>query len=125
MNNRGCLGRKMYSDSTLKSCTKDELIKFLHTAEKNYQALSETYETSVANAKEMIIERDKPKKPKVATVSVRVGFCDWVCPTCGKVHLNIERLQYCSSCGQKINWDDFKKYIVDSEDDEEAEEDES
>lgn len=33
MNSVGCLGRKMYSDSTLKSCKKDELIEFLHVAE--------------------------------------------------------------------------------------------
>ena len=46
-----------------------------------------------------LIEKATSKKPKVATVSVKFGFCDWVCPTCGKVHLNIERLQYCSSCG--------------------------
>ena len=45
--NIGCLGRKMYSDSTLKSCTKDELIEFLHVAEANYRNLEDTYERSV------------------------------------------------------------------------------
>lgn len=53
MNNRGCLGRKMYADSTLKSFTKDELIELLHLADYNYCNLEETYETSVANAKKM------------------------------------------------------------------------
>lgn len=53
MNNRGCLGRKMYSDSTLKSFTKEELIDLLHLAEKNYKNLLETYEISVANTMRM------------------------------------------------------------------------
>ena len=50
MKYRGCLGRKMYSDSTLKSCTKDELIEFLHIAERNYRNLEETYDLSVDNS---------------------------------------------------------------------------
>ena len=58
-NNRGCLGRKMYSDSTLKSFTKEELIKLLFLAEENYQTLSETYETSVANAHRIVGDYDK------------------------------------------------------------------
>lgn len=45
--NIGCLGRKMYSDSTLKSCTKDELIDLLHLADYNYRNLEDTYEQSV------------------------------------------------------------------------------
>lgn len=59
MNNRGCLGRKMYSDSTLKSMTKDELIEFLHVAETNYQNLEETYERSVSNSKRIVGDYDK------------------------------------------------------------------
>lgn len=54
MNYRGCLGRKMYSDSTLKSFTKDELIELLHVAETNYRNLEDTYERSVANAKKIL-----------------------------------------------------------------------
>lgn len=45
--NIGCLGRKIYSDSTLKSFTKDELIDLLHLADKNYRNLEDTYEQSV------------------------------------------------------------------------------
>lgn len=40
----------MYSDSTLKHCTKDELIEFLHVAEANYRNLEDTYELSVDNS---------------------------------------------------------------------------
>ena len=48
--------RKMYSDSTLKSFTKEELIDLLHLAEANYRNLEETYETSVANAEKIFEE---------------------------------------------------------------------
>lgn len=54
--NIGCLGRKIYSDSTLKSCTKEELIELLLLADYNYRNLEETYETSVANAKKIFEE---------------------------------------------------------------------
>ena len=125
MNNRGCIGRKMYSDSTLKSFTKEELIGLLHIAECNYQALSKTHDASVKHAELMIIERDKPKKPTDANISEKNSYCCWLCPTCGRTHINDSPLNFCSDCGQKINWDDYEKYLVDSEDDEEAEEDES
>lgn len=39
-----CIGKKMPSKSTLKSKTKDELIEMLEVAQKNYEALYETYE---------------------------------------------------------------------------------
>lgn len=45
---RNCIGRfNMYSKSTLKAMTKEELIDLLYIAEKNFEALSETYEQSV------------------------------------------------------------------------------
>lgn len=53
MSDRGCLGRKMYSDSTLKSLTKEELIDLLHLADCNYKNLEDTYERSVSNAMKM------------------------------------------------------------------------
>lgn len=59
MNNRGCLGRKMYSDSTLKSFTKEELIDLLHLADYNYRNLEDTYERSVSNAKKILGNYDK------------------------------------------------------------------
>lgn len=49
----------MYSDSTLKSCTKDELIEFLHVAERNYRNLEDTYERSVSNANRIVCNYDK------------------------------------------------------------------
>lgn len=42
-----CIGKKIPSKSTLKSKTKDELIEMLEVAQKNYEALYETYENTV------------------------------------------------------------------------------
>lgn len=72
----------------------------------------------------MIIERDKPKKPTEANISEKNSYCCWLCPTCGRTHINDSPLNYCSDCGQKMDWDDYKKYLVDSEEDEDGEEDE-
>lgn len=135
MNNRGCLGRKMYSDSTLKSFTKEELIDLLHLADYNYRNLEDTYERSVTNSQKLfseyenkmkeLSEKATPKKPTVAVASKEKDYCRWICPVCGRLHNNIYPLSYCCDCGQKIDWSDYEKYLVDSEDDEEVEEDES
>lgn len=37
------LGRNMYSESTLKSMSKTDLIELLHIAQHNYEALLESY----------------------------------------------------------------------------------
>lgn len=47
-----CIGKKMYSKSTLKRKTKDELIEMLEVAQHNYEALYETYENTVKVNKE-------------------------------------------------------------------------
>lgn len=135
MNNRGCLGRKMYSDSTLKGMAKDELIDLLHLADYNYRNLEDTYERSVTNSQKLfseyenkmkeLSEKATPKKPTEADASEENSYCAWLCPTCGRTHINNYPLNYCSDCGQKIDWSAYEKYLVDSEDDEEAEKDES
>lgn len=79
-NNRGCLGRKMYSDSTLKSFTKEELIKLLFLAEKNYQALSETYEILVANANRIVGDYDKALKKAIDILDDATGDGWLPCP---------------------------------------------
>ena len=49
----------MYSDSTLKSFTKEELIDLLHLADYNYRNLEDTYERSVSNASRIFRDYDK------------------------------------------------------------------
>lgn len=72
-----------------------------------------------------LAEKATPKKPTEADISEEKSYCCWMCPTCGRVHINDSPLNYCCYCGQAIDWSDYEKYLDDSEDDEEAEEDES
>lgn len=65
MNTIGCLGRKMYSDSTLKGMAKDELIDLLHLADYNYRNLEDTYEHSVSNSNRILHEYDKVFKQRL------------------------------------------------------------
>ena len=128
MNTRGCLGRKMYSDSTLKGMAKDELIDLLHLADYNYRNLEDTYEMSVTNSQKLfseyenkmkeLSEKATPKKPTEADASEENSYCAWLCPTCGRTHINNYPLNYCSDCGQKIDWSDYEKYLREGEQDE-------
>ena len=60
---------------------------------------------------EELVEKATPKKPSEASASELDGYCDWICPTCGRTHLNDCQLEYCSYCGQKIDWSDYGKYL--------------
>lgn len=60
---------------------------------------------------EELVEKATPKKPSEASASELDGYCDWICPTCGRTHLNDCPLDYCSYCGQKIDWSDYGKYL--------------
>lgn len=78
--NIGCLGRKMYSDSTLKSCTKDELIEFLHVAETNYRNLEDTYERSVEASTRILGYYDKVIEEVASLLDDATGNGDLMCP---------------------------------------------
>lgn len=81
MNDRyGCLGRKMYSDSTLKSFKKEELIDLLYLAENNYQFLEETYERSVSNSNRVLHEYDKVFKAAAELLDEATGNGALLCP---------------------------------------------
>ena len=78
--NIGCLGRKMYSDSTLKSCTKDELIEFLHVAEANYRNLEDTYEHSVEGSIRILGYYDEVIEGVASLLDEATGNGDLMCP---------------------------------------------
>lgn len=104
----GCLGRKMYSDSTLKSCTKDELIEFLHVAEANYHNLEDTYECSVSNSNRILHEYDKVFKAAAGLLDEATGNGALPCPLeyIGRCTPELSRNGFkCSSCDIDTDWE--------------------
>ncbi len=103
MNYRGCLGRKMYSDSTLKSFKKEELIDLLYLAENNYQFLEDTYEHSVSNSNRILHEYEKVFKAAAELLDEATGNGALPCPL-----EYIGRCRYgakCSSCDIDTDWE--------------------
>ena len=108
MNTRGCLGRKMYSDSTLKGMAKDELIDLLHLADYNYRNLEDTYEHSVSNSNRILHEYDKVFKAAAGLLGEATGNGALPCPLeyigrC-KPTFTKNKLQ-CSSCDIDTDWE--------------------
>lgn len=108
MNTRGCLGRKMYSDSTLKGMAKDELIDLLHLADYNYRNLEDTYEHSVSNSNRILHEYDKVFKEAAGLLEEATGNGALPCPLeyigrC-KPTFTKNKLQ-CSSCDIDTDWE--------------------
>lgn len=108
MNTRGCLGRKMYSDSTLKGMAKDELIDLLHLADYNYRNLEDTYECSVSNSNRILHEYDKVFKAAAGLLEEATGNGALPCPLeyigrC-KPTFTKNKLQ-CSSCDIETDWE--------------------
>ena len=48
------------------------------------------------------IDKQKPMKP--AEADDREGCVTWMCPACERVHFTEWKTNYCSECGQKIDW---------------------
>lgn len=103
MNCIGVLGRKMYSDSTLKSCTKDELIEFLHVAECNYRNLEDTYERSVSNSNRILHEYEKVFKAAAGLLDEATNNGALPCPLeyIGRCRHSVK----CSFCDTDIDWE--------------------
>ena len=80
MNTRGCLGRKMYLDSTLKSFTKEELIDLLHIADYNYRNLEDTYEQSVEGSTRILGYYDEVIEEIASLLDDATGYGDVLCP---------------------------------------------
>ena len=78
--NIGCIGRKMYSDSTLKSCTKDELIDLLHLADYNYRNLEDKYEQSVEGSTRILGYYDEVIEGVASLLDDATGDGNLLCP---------------------------------------------
>jgi flagellar hook-basal body complex protein FliE len=59
---KGVIGRDMYSENTLKSMTKSELIELLMIAQHNYEVVLESYGNSVAYSEKLLKDRDNAIK---------------------------------------------------------------
>lgn len=53
---------------------------------------------------EMILEKDTAKKPKDLVADL---FISWECPNCHRANMSDSFLNYCSYCGQRIDWNDY------------------
>lgn len=66
--------------------------------------LSRTMERHISK-RELVkaLQKQIPKKP---TEKYNHGnfVIDWLCPSCGRFHRNDYPLEYCSHCGQAIDW---------------------
>ena len=80
MNTRGCLGRKMYSDSTLKGMAKEELIDLLHLADYNYRNLEDTYEQSVEGSTRILGYYDEVIEEVASILDDATGYGSVLCP---------------------------------------------
>lgn len=50
---------------------------------------------------EMILEKDTAKKPKYLLADL---FINWECPNCHSTNMSDRFPDYCSCCGQRIDW---------------------
>lgn len=108
---------KLHSDSTLKLMKKDELISYIHMLYHNWSVADERAENIKEYCKK-IQEKETPKK--VIELSKRDRGYKHICPSCeqlvGTIVLEryhngyepsyIEEDEYCSSCGQRLDWRD-------------------
>ena len=68
-------GRKTYSDSTLKSMTKDELISIIHCLESNLRNSYETNNIQYENCKRLLNEeKNKTLDEILHTCDIECGF---------------------------------------------------
>lgn len=54
-----------------------------------------------------LAEKASPMKPKNKNIDEDVRYTNWYCPRCGEQHRNLYPLNYCSHCGQAIDWSDY------------------
>lgn len=57
-----------------------------------------------------LAEKATPMKPKNKFLDQPVRYTNWYCPRCGEQHKNLYPLNYCSNCGQRIDWSDYNHH---------------
>ena len=89
-----------------------------HNDDIVYERIKNVFIEPVIKPLRELIEKATPKKPTEADASEENSYCAWLCPTCGRTHINNYPLNYCSDCGQKIDWSDYDKYLREGDQDE-------
>ena len=57
-----------------------------------------------------LAEKASPMKPEHDFLDQDIGYDDWRCPRCGKRYRNSYQLNYCSDCGQAIDWSEYGQH---------------
>ena len=67
---------------------------------------------------EELVDKETPMKLEETDVETDKDCFNWICPRCKSFHSESEGYQYCSECGQKIDWSDYEKYLREGEQEE-------
>lgn len=92
--------------------TVEEALKITETIDLSKLEISGNakYIANWGRAVETLREKQIPKKPKKVhkEALVKKRIFDWEC-SCGRLHRNDFPLNYCSECGQKIDWEEVEE----------------
>ena len=88
-------GQQVYTDSTMKSWTKEELIKYVRMCERNITALAERVENQAK-----LLKENTPKAQSTWRTARNIsGFV--TCDKCG--YWCRTKSKYCPDCGAKMD----------------------
>lgn len=57
-----------------------------------------------------LAEKASPMKPENVFLEQDNDYNEWCCPRCGKRYRNSYQWNYCSDCGQAIDWSDYGQH---------------
>lgn len=75
-------------------------IRYYYAQSQKYKKLQKYNAIRQLETLQELVDKAKPKKPKNWTVRYR-GI-EFNCPVCNRLYT--ERVNFCSSCGQAIDW---------------------
>ena len=76
--------------------------------EDGYKPTMEEMSKSMDLLKELV-DKETPMKLEETDVETDKDCFNWICPRCKSFHSESEGYQYCSECGQKLDWSDYER----------------
>lgn len=76
--------------------------------EDGYKPTMEEMSKSMDLLKELV-DKETPIKLEETDVETDKDCFNWICPRCKSFHSESEGYQYCSECGQKLDWSDYER----------------